>query len=173
MIDERVVVIDANILFDLLSVGLLDAFFTIPWNIFTTDMVIAEIEKPEQKECVDGFIKEKKLSVVPFEFEDVLNIVKMKETYGNNASLADVSVWNYAKKVNGKLLTGDRKLRSIAENDDVRVFGVLYIFDEMVKNDIISCKEAVENLEELMKINRRLPKEECEKRVNEWRRKSM
>ncbi len=173
MIEERIVISDANILFDLLSVGLLDAFFAIPWNVFTTDLVIAEIEKPGQKEGVERFVKSKKLSVITFELNELFEISGKQEACKNNASMADVSVWYYAKKVNGRLLTGDRKLRSVAENEGVRVSGVLYIFEKMIENNIISHNEAAENLEELVKINGRLPKEECEKRINEWRKNSM
>lgn len=47
MMDERIVISDANILFDLLSVDLLTLFFDLPWEVHTTDLVIGEITKPE------------------------------------------------------------------------------------------------------------------------------
>lgn len=157
MIEERMIISDVSVLFDLLSVGLLDTFFALPWDIYTTDMVIAEMGKLGQKECADRFLKNKKLSVITFEFNELLKIKKKKETYQNNASMADMSVCYYAKKVNGRLLTDDRTLRTVAESDGVQVFGILYVFDKMVECNILSYDEAAENLEALISINGCIP----------------
>ena len=46
MIEERIVVSDSNIFFDLLSVDLLNDFFLLPCEITTTDFVISEIIRP-------------------------------------------------------------------------------------------------------------------------------
>lgn len=54
MIEERIVVSDTNIFFDLLSVDLLDTFFELPCTITTTDFVIEEIELPEQKKLIQN-----------------------------------------------------------------------------------------------------------------------
>lgn len=43
MIAEKIVVSDANIFFDLISVDLLGTFFRLPCQIITTDFVINEI----------------------------------------------------------------------------------------------------------------------------------
>lgn len=43
MIAEKIVVSDANIFFDLISVDLLGSFFRLPCQIITTDFVINEI----------------------------------------------------------------------------------------------------------------------------------
>ena len=52
MIEERIVISDANVIIDLLSVQLLEAFFALPCEIFTTDFVISEIERPEQQKII-------------------------------------------------------------------------------------------------------------------------
>lgn len=68
---ERVVVSDTNILFDLLSINLLEDFFLLPFEISTTDFVIHEIHRQEQidigykqihiyKEIKSGFIQFKR-----------------------------------------------------------------------------------------------------------------
>lgn len=36
---EIIVVSDTNIFIDLIEVGLLDKFFSLPWEIHTTDMI--------------------------------------------------------------------------------------------------------------------------------------
>lgn len=173
MMEERIVISDANILFDLLSVELLEHFFGLPWEVHTTELVISEIKEPEQLACVEGFRKDKKLNVVGFEMPEMFEISALQRSCGNNASMPDCSVWYYAKKVDGRLLTGDRKLRSVAERDSVRVSGILYIFDRMVENSALLPGLAAEKLEFLMKKNGRLPKEECERRIEKWRNSTM
>jgi len=170
MIEERIVISDANVIFDLLSVQLLEAFFALPCEICTTDLVISEIERPEQQQIIQKFIKLKKLGVATFEFDEFSEILLLQSTSKNNTSIADCSVWYYAKKVDGRLLTGDGKLRAAAEKDNVKVSGVLYLFDNFVEYGLLSPLEAAENLESLMTVNMRLPKAECESRIAKWRK---
>ena len=167
MIEERIVISDANVIFDLLSVQLLEAFFALPCEICTTDFVISEIERPEQQKIIQKFIKTKKLGVVSFNFDEINDILLLQS---NNTSIADRSVWYYAKKVDGRLLTGDGKLRAAAEKDNVKVSGILYLFDNFVEYGLLSALEAAENLEALMTLNMRLPKAECETRIARWRK---
>ena len=170
MIEERIVISDANVIFDLLSVQLLEAFFALPCEICTTDLVISEIERPEQQQIIQKFIKLKKLGVATFEFDEFSEILLLQSTSKNNTSIADCSVWYYAKKVDGRLLTGDGKLRAAAEKDNVKVSGVLYLFDNFVEYGLLSPLEAAENLEALMNLNMRLPKAECEVRITKWKK---
>ena len=170
MIEERIVISDANVFIDLLSVSLLEVFFALPCEICTTDFVISEITRPEQQKIVQKFIKLKKLGVVSFDADDIGQVVLLQSKCSNNASLVDCSVWYYAKKVKGRLLTGDGKLRSAAEKDNVKVSGVLYLFDNFVEYGILTTEEAADNLEALMVHNVRLPKNECLSRIRKWRK---
>ena len=67
-------------------------------------------------------------------------------------------------------MTGDGKLRAAAEKDNVKVSGILYLFDNFVEYGLLSASEAAENLKALMTINMRLPKAECETRIAKWRK---
>ncbi len=173
MIEERIVISDANVIFDLLSVQLLEVFFALPCEICTTDLVISEIERPEQQQIIQKFIKLKKLGVATFDFDEFSEILLLQSNSKNNTSIADCSVWYYAKKVDGRLLTGDGKLRAAAEKDNVKVSGVLYLFDNFVEYGLLSASEAAENLEALMNLNMRLPKAECETRIAKWRKERL
>lgn len=170
MIKEKIVVSDTNIFFDLLSVDLLDAFFQFPCEIATTDFVMSEIQRPEQLEKVNAFVHSKKLEIAKFDFSEVAKINEIFENADNNTSIPDCSVWYYAKKTNGRLLTGDAKLKKSAAEDSVKVSGILYIFDNLVEYGIVDKKQCAKKLEELTQINTRLPKGECEKRIEEWKK---
>ena len=170
MIEERIVISDANVIIDLLSVSLLEAFFALPCEISTTDFVISEITRPEQQKIIQKFVKSKKLSVVSFDADEFSEVILLRSKCPNNATIEDCSVWYYAKKVNGRLLTGDAKLRSAAEKDNVKVSGILFLFDNFVEYGILTASEAAENLESLMTCNIRLPKGECLSRIRKWRK---
>lgn len=171
MIDEVVVVSDSNIFFDLFSAGLLNEFFRLPCKIATTDFVIDEIMNHDQKRSINLFIRTRELHVENFGPLELLNIASVFEKNGNNASITDCSVWYYAKKTNGRLLTGDAKLRRSAMKDNVKVSGVLYVLDNLVEYGLVDKKVCAERLEHLLEINKRLPKEECVLRIRSWRKR--
>lgn len=132
MIEDKIVVRDTNIFLDLLSISLINDFFSLPCKICTTDFVINEIIKPDEFKKISMLIKTKKLEVVSFEFDELAKINSIQD-----ASFTDCSVWYYAKKTNSRLLTGDGKLRKVAEKDNVKVSGILYIFDNLIEYKIM------------------------------------
>ena len=62
---EKIVVSDTNIFIDLISVNLLDGFFSLPWEIHTTDMIMKELKDSNQKAVVDAFRQLGSLKVEP------------------------------------------------------------------------------------------------------------
>lgn len=99
-----------------------------------------------------------------------MKIIKLHESIINktNLSFIDCSVWYYAKQNNYTLLTGDRKLRNLALNEGIEVRGIIYVFDELVSNGILSAGLAAQKLALLKSINHRLPESEIEKRLKLW-----
>lgn len=170
MIEESLVISDTNIFLDLISVNLLEEFFQLPCKIETTDFVIDEIIQPNQLPYLQKFISLKKLNIISFTFEELIKINDVFDNSKNNTSMADCSVWYRAKETSGRLLTGDAKLRKSAEADNVKVSGILYIFDNLVEYKIITKTESTKLLEKLISINSRLPKGECEKRIQKWKK---
>ncbi len=171
MIEESIVVSDSNIFFDLISVDLLESFFLLPCHITTTDFVINEIITPQELNAVQRFISSGQLHVKSFEFSELTNINEIYLNSGTNASITDCSVWYYAKKTAGRLLTGDAKLRRAASNDSVKVSGLLYVLDNLIEYEIADDAVCAEKLKRLMTINHRLPLDECNKRINAWLKK--
>lgn len=167
---RKIVVNDTNIFIDLLDVQLLDEFFYLPWEIHTTDFVLHELNKEGQKEMVEKFKKDGIMHIAQFDIVELQDIRKLQKQHSHhtNVSLTDCSVWYYAKKNQYELLTGDRKLRSSSTNDGIKVHGILYVFDALVSESIISHSIAVERIKELQNINPRLPKDEIEKRLKKW-----
>ena len=168
MIEEKLIVSDTNIFIDLISINLLDKFFLLPCDICTTDFVVNEIRWPNQRAEIDKHIINKELEEVSFDFDE---LVKISELHSNSStSMTDCSVWYLAKETAGRLLTGDGKLHKAVEKDNVKVSGILYIFDNLIEYNIVDKASAAVLLEQLMAINSRLPKQECEKRIEGWRK---
>ena len=168
---KKIVVNDTNVFIDLYEVGLLEEFFSLPWEVHTTDFVMLELQREGQHETVAKYKADNRLVVSVFEAKEMSEIGNLFKQNMNrtNLSLTDCSVWYYAKVNNYILLTGDRKLRTVSAYSGVEVHGVIYAFDTLVEFEIISRQLAVEKLQQLYVINPRLPKEEIEKRINLWK----
>ena len=168
---KKIVVNDTNVFIDLYEVGLLEEFFSLPWEVHTTDFVMLELRREGQHETVAKYKADKRLVIPVFEAKEMSEIGNLFQQNMNrtNLSLTDCSVWYYAKVNNYLLLTGDRKLRTTSILDGVEVHGVIYVFDALVEFNMISRQVAVEKLQQLYAINPRLPKEEIDKRINLWK----
>ena len=68
---EIIVVSDTNIFIDLVKLDLLGDFFSLPWEVHTTDFVINELSDPDQNAAVSAFIKRNRLQVGKLSAEDV------------------------------------------------------------------------------------------------------
>jgi predicted nucleic acid-binding protein len=164
----KIVINDANILIDLAKLDLIQVFAKINFDLHTTDFVIEELNDEQQKP-VSKLIKSGKLKVIetedPIAFQGIINILENS----SGLSFEDCSVWYYSKHLSGALLTGDGKLRKQATKDGLEVRGIIFIFDELLKQGLISFLVAITKIEHLSFLNNRLPKKEIEKRIENWR----
>lgn len=165
----KILVNDTNIFIDLHSVGLLEEMCRLPYEIHTVDLVVAEIADADQRRIFDELVARGEISVDGFTADEVIEIVEEHSSVSGNLSIPDCSVCYFARKHNVPMLTGDRRLRRYAEEQSIEVHGILFIFDELVRHDIISTSMAADRLEELFAINARLPKAEIRERINRWR----
>ena len=80
----------------------------------------------------------------------------------------DWSAVFYAQKKQAFILSGDRRLRQVAEAKGLTTYGILWILDQIVDKKILIPNQACSFLKELMLRNNRLPRDECEKRERLW-----
>lgn len=165
----KILVNDTNIFIDLHSVGLLEEMCRLPYEIHTVDFVVAEIADADQRRIFDELVAQGGIFIDGFTADEVIEIVEEHSSVSGNLSIPDCSVCYFARKHNVPMLTGYRRLRRYAEEQSIEVHGILFIFDELVKHDIISTSMAADRLEELFAINARLPKAEIRERINRWR----
>lgn len=163
----QIVINDTSILIDLANLEMLSVFSKLNFKLFTTDFILEELNQT-QRDLVDNLVISKELVVIETnEIQDYSGISDLLNQT-NGLSFEDCSVWYYAKKMNGTLLTGDAKLRRQAEKDNVEVRGIIFIFDEIVKQNLLKSTEAALKISRLKQINPRLPKNELDKRIHNW-----
>lgn len=166
---EVVVVNDTNIFLDLYSIGCLDYFFQLPFTVHTVDFVLNEIKDEAQRGSLQPYLKHGLLHVHRFSAEELVDVGELHEEASGNVSIVDCSVWYYAQRNDYILLTGDRQLRARAINSHVTVRGIIYVFDCLVENRLMTPSLAADKMEELMAINQRLPKKIIQERIEVWR----
>lgn len=166
----KIFVNDTNILIDLAKLDLLEAFSKLDALLYTTDVVIEELEDSRQRDQINHLINHGILEVLSMEGEELIEIYTLKEE-NTGLSFEDCSVWFLTKKHGGTLLTGDGKLRKQARKKGVDVRGILFVFDEFLKNGILEYPTARDKLIQLREMNSRLPEKEINKRLRDWKNK--
>lgn len=159
----KLLINDANILIDIVKLNLVKPFLSLKFDLHTTDFVFAELEESQQ----NLFILEKLTIIKTESIEDFQAISHLAETH-SGLSFEDCSVWHYTRKLGGTLITGDGKLRKQVTHSGIEVKGIIYILDEIKIQKLLPLSESIERLQELTKLNLRLPHHEIEKRIQSW-----
>jgi hypothetical protein len=166
----KIIVNDANILIDLVKLDLLGPFFSLPFELHTTNLVLEELFE-EQLNSFEPYIADHSFFVAEFSEQEMIEITSLTRKFPTLSS-QDCSAFYHARKTGGSLITGDNSLRRFTRQQEVEVFGHLWVLDMLVETGLIMGNKAIEILERLTReINPRLglPKEECHKRIQYWR----
>ncbi len=165
----KILINDANILIDLIELELLQEFSLLEFEMCTTDFILAEIEDT-QKVLIDTIIEAGHLTVIVTVNDEDFDGINGLLNIGGGLSWEDCSTWYYSRKLGGILVTGDGSLRKLATAAGIEVRGIIYLFDELLAQKIITCEMAVEKIEHLLTINSRLPKDAIRIRLRLWKK---
>ena len=157
---------DANILIDMVKIGLADLLFQINIDMRTTDFVWQEIDALQQM-VLQPFIDNGVLGIERFNAVEVLEIAFSARKY-SGVSFEDCSLLAAAKREEAMIITGDRKLRKVIEQEKIEVHGCLWLFDQLVESGLTTPSVAAQKLKELQGINVRLPVQEVANRIKQW-----
>lgn len=166
-----IVVKDANIIIDILNIGLNQYCRLMELEFHITQHVFREIRDDTQRQQMIEMILRGELIVDDFTGVEYESFLKMIETFDgvNNLSDADCSVIILAKRYKCRLLTSDRKLKRQAEDQGLRVNGLLWIVDAMVEKRILTGPEMIPYLERYRETNPRAPLNEINKRIEKYK----
>ena len=166
----RIIVEDTNIIIDLFNVGLLQFCKKMDIVFHTTEFVIKEIKRPEQRSTLKGLISNEELKMVVFNIEEMLQLANLEEECRstNNLSTADCSVVLLAERLGCRLLTADQKLVHFAQSRGLETSEFLWLTDKMVEKGIVSPKDMVEYLNRYLETNKRAPEKEVNERIAQY-----
>ena len=130
-----------------------------------------EIRDDTQQQRMIRMILDGELKVDEFTGVEYENFLEMVGAFDgvNNLSDADCSVIILAQRYNCRLLTSDRKLKRQAEDQGLRVNGLLWITDTMVEQGILTGAEMIPYLERYRETNPRAPQSEINKRIEKYK----
>jgi len=163
------IITDTNVFFDIISIGALPEFFSLDYEICTTVFVIHEIRQSDQQEAIEFFIRAKELTLIEFDSEEINKIEEFK-TSKNFKGITDKSVLWKSLKMNCPLLTGDRKLRTEAENQGIEVHGTIWVIERLVEKNLIEMAKGIHLLETLKQVNSSLPFDDIDKLIKKYRK---
>lgn len=159
----KLLINDANILIDIAKLGLVDAFLSLDFDLHTTDFVFAELAVEQQNS-----LSSERLKIISTENNDDFNAIIQLLNSHKGLSFEDCSVWHYAQKMSGTLITGDGILRKKVTNAGLEVKGIIFILEEIKNQNLLPIDVCIETLQALKSLNNRLPQHEIDKRINDW-----
>ena len=164
----KVAVKDACVLIDLANGGLLDSWFQLGIETFTTDLVLRQVKTEQQWKAVSAVVEAGLLHVETLTGDQV---ERMDRALGDlRIGAEDRSVLFLAIERKAVLITGDRRLRIEAARFEIEVRGLLWILDELVRRGVISGALAAVKLRSMREDGARLPDGECDERFRKWTR---
>ena len=149
----EIVVNDTEVLIDMYNADLLGLVERCSITFHTVDYVMAELHRsPYKRPEIDQMVKDGVLSVHSFSDKENVDVVAYyaRMAVSTNLSLTDCAVLKYSKDNGYRLLTGDKKLRFVSEQ-------------------LIARASMADRLEQLIRINPRLPKDLFEERIKALR----
>lgn len=163
---KRIAIQDANIIIDLIHIDLFSLSLDLEFRFFTTDIIHFELND-HQSSIIQDYVHLGKFGIISISKSE-LEEIKSLSTVHKKLSEQDCSALYFAEKHKAVLLSGDKHLRKAAEFFKIEVRGILWIFDQLIEKKIIEKTTALVFLEKLLLINKRLPMDQCKKRMEAW-----
>lgn len=158
-----VCVTDANVWIDLHNADLLDAAFELSCTWRTPNIVVRD----EVLTVGRDLLVDLGLDVRILSGEELNRILALNGRYPN-PSPKDLSVLVVADVDDGIVVSGDGPLRAAAEEENLRVHGVLWILDRLVGEEIVTKPRAATALTAMVQQGARLPDDLVEARLKDW-----
>lgn len=161
--EKEILINDSCILFDLIDLNLIEGFFQLDYNVYTTQMVISEIADDVQLSVISKYISSGSLNI---DSEDSFKSIQLLFDKLPGLSYTDCSVLELAIRKKGIIVSSDKGLRNESKRRDLAVRGILWIIESLLKEKIITIEIALEKLKLLPEINQRSPTKEIALLIN-------
>jgi len=147
----KLLISDANILIDIVEGEVVDPVFELPYEMCTPDLLYYDELATHHPDLV-----EKGLALKDVQGEFLLQVPALQEKY-KKPSRYDCLALALATQEGCPLLTGDKYLRAAAEQENVEVYGTLWLIDRAVEHGVLSQEGARLAFCRMRQAGRRLP----------------
>jgi predicted nucleic acid-binding protein len=153
----KIAVVDANIFIDLIRLKLLDQFFEIGIEIQTTDFVLNQLDD-RQQEQLKVKIDSGKIEVHSLTSDEINELMEMR--FPRKLEIADRTVFYFARKMEGILVSGDNCLRKHCQSQKLEVHGLVWIFEQFNSKGLLSREVLNEKVDNYLRYAQRAPRGE-------------
>lgn len=146
----RIVVTDACIFIDVIELQLTSKFFGLELEIHTTIDVLNELY-PSQLQILEAWRVNNKLKVHILSAADQISL--MSNEYPRALTPEDRSVIFVARKLEAIVLSSDKPVRNYAKKIAIEYHGMIWIFDKLVEQGLITIDEAATKIIQMVNSN--------------------
>jgi len=160
----KVAVTDANIFIDIIHIGLHGRLFSLGFQVHTSLRVFDELNE-SQKQLLRKFVDRGDLTIN--NCDEISSVESVRIVRG--LSNSDKEMIYLARHLNAMILSGDGLVRKVTGIQNIEVHVIFWLLDRFIEERFITKKQANKKLKELMVYNKRLPSDECNKRLSTWK----
>lgn len=157
----QLLISDANILIDLEEGRVLERLFQLPYHFSVPDVLFSE-----ELESQHGYLLEMGLSQCELSPES-LQYAAGLIVHATGVSSNDCFALALSKQECCPLLTGDQRLRNVAEQEGVVVMGTIWVINQLVQHRYLSTRDAKDAYGRMRENGRRLPWDIAFQRLDE------
>lgn len=158
---KRLLISDANILIDMEAGGIIGQMFQLDATFAVPDTLFEE----ELREHHGGWLV-LGLQTLELSAKSVAHASTLIAKHARSgASINDLLALTLAWQEQTALLTGDSKLRSVAQVENFTVHGTLWLTEQLLSAKILTVRQAESAYKKMKAAGRRLPWDEVERQL--------
>ncbi|WP_415882618.1 PIN domain-containing protein [Neptuniibacter sp. QD34_54] len=142
---------DTNVIIDLEEGGVLELLFQLPHEFAVPDILYDE-ELHEQHSHLIGL----GLQTLELSSDSMGYAMGLMENYGG-PSANDCFALALAKQEDCPLVTGDKRLRKAADQEQVSKLGTIWLLEQLLEHNLVSIEEIDESVKKMKLAGSRLP----------------
>jgi predicted nucleic acid-binding protein len=154
--------VDSSVLIDLGNGGVLPQLFQLDVRLAAPELVLDELMEPDREQLQAMGLE--RVTLTPEELLEAQSLA----AEDRRLSVADCAALIAARNKAMTLLTGDRRLRRMADMGGVPVHGALWVLDQIAAANLLGRQALAVALRKLLISGARLPTEACERRLRRW-----
>lgn len=155
----KLLISDANVIIDMEVGGLLNQMFKLDYEFAVPDVLYEEELKENHADLPRLGLKQLELQPASVEYA-----VELGTKY-RKPGRVDLLALALARQEQCRLLTGDQALREAGQAEGVEVVGTIWLVGEMLRDKIITRKDARSAYNKMKESGRRLPWAETDRQM--------